>query len=85
MNSLQKFPEELSSALLVLFGNLVGVACTFGLQGLVELRRYRKWDDYENVLTPSFWFVSSIMIAAWALVMSFQGDYKRLNAEAIAE
>ena len=75
-------PEELSSAILVLFGNLVAVGCTFGLQSLLELKGYGEWDEFESVLTPSFWFVSSIMMVAWASILSFQGEYKRLHAEA---
>ena len=75
-------PEELSSACLVLFGNIVGIICTFSIQSLLDLEHYRKFSNYNTVFTPSLLFVSCTMFIAWIALISFDGKYKRLEVEA---
>ena len=74
-------PEELSATCLILFGNIVGIACTFSIQSLLELKHYRKFSEYGTVFTPSLLFVASIMFIAWVSIVLFNGKYKRLEAE----
>ena len=74
-------PEELSATCLILFGNIVGIVCTFSIQGLLELKHYRTFSEYGTVFTPSLLFVASVMFIAWISIVLFNGKYKRLEAE----
>ena len=74
-------PEELSATCLILFGNIVGIVCTFSIQSLLELKHYRTFSEYGTVFTPSLLFVASVMFIAWISIVLFNGKYKRLEAE----
>lgn len=74
-------PEELSSALLLLTGNIVGVGFTFGFQALLATPGFSNWYDYKEQTTPCFYFGTGVMAFACVHILMYKGDYKRLALE----
>ena len=71
-------PEEMSATLLMLVGNLVGLSFTYLMQYLISR---------EPVYNPNTTFTGagilmlSVVVFSWCVIMTFQGKYKRLEAE----
>ena len=75
-------PEELSASLLMLVGNLVGLGTTYGLQALIGLAPVY---EPQAALSPAAWSTLGTVGVAALLVLSFNGEYKRLHADRAAE
>ena len=73
-------PEETSASLLMLMGNVVGFICIYSLQVLIKMNP--RFIDNPTVLTPNAVFLTSMVIFATAIILTYKGEYKRLAAEA---
>ena len=71
-------PEEASSGLLFCSGNVVGILFTIVLAKLVKRDA---GDDDAPYWTPATTFLLVAVAVAVALVLPYQGEYKRLAAE----
>ena len=76
--------EESSTALLLLFGNTLGISITFGMQALIKLRPC--WHTAPEPLglrqlTPVSYLMFGVMAIALIIVLLFYPKYKRLEAE----
>ena len=71
-------PEEMSATLLMLVGNVVGLGFTYVMEWMIlNGAGYKK----EVVFTPVGVLLLSVVGCASGVVFSFQGRYKRLEAE----
>ena len=77
--------EESSTAVLLLFGNTLGIGLTFAMQYLISLRPC--WylapepAGFSRQLTPVSYLFFAALSVAMVFVMIFYGKYKRLAAE----
>ena len=69
-------PEEASAGLLMLAGNLVGLAATYVLQTLIGMAPVYGASDG---VPPAHIFIAVMLTFAVAVVLSFNGEYKRLR------
>jgi MFS family permease len=68
--------EENSGGLLMLVGNVIGMVLTFVLGALLK-----KQETYTTVFTPSAIFMVAVIAFCCAIIVTFQGQYKRLESE----
>ena len=66
----------------MLVGNLVGLGTTYGLQALIGLAPVY---EPQAALSPAAWSTLGTVGVAALLVLSFNGEYKRLHADRAAE
>ena len=71
-------PEEASAGLLMLAGNLVGLAATYVLQTLIGMAPVY---DAGDGVPPAHIFIAAMLAFAVSVVLSFNGDYKRLRLD----
>ena len=71
-------PEEASAALIMLSGNLIGVAATYLLQELIDMAPVYHADAG---MPPAHIFIAVMLAFAVAVMLSFNGEYKRLRLD----
>lgn len=76
-------PEEYSSGVLMLAGQLFGIAFTFAMPPLIDLRS--NWHTDSTQFTAVAIFVISSGVVGAVFMFIFDGEYKRLNTERALE
>eukprot|EP01035_Chromulina_nebulosa_P016801 gene16801-22283_t len=70
-------PEELSTGLLFVGGNVLGIGFVFGLQVLLSTTD----SHYHTPFLPSNFFIVGTVFLAWLIILPYNGKYKRLQCE----
>ena len=69
-------PEESGASLLLIGGQVFGIAFIFVLGYLIPLQ-----PTYDTIFTPASIFIFSVMCVAMLAVLGFDSQYKRLAHE----
>lgn len=74
-------PEEASASLLLLFGNILSIPLTYGMQILAPLTADRASLAATKYLTPAWALVVGLFLPAVLVGFTFRGEYKRTLAD----